>query len=201
MQSTVSLRRRGRQSSFLWLPHFYCSVPVTTSQSNCSTSVGALHHLCTTGRYSTVVFQTRDYAHCDLPKHTVLAMFSWNHHESHFWNVGCFWYVCVRGTGAISERAWSQIQLWFHFKWEIFAVKFPDPRSGSKWRDPCVICKKRLLSNRICNASLCRLFIPFSTACTGVFNISLACGAQIICLTYMWLTNIHFILFPLMFLR
>lgn len=29
-------------------------------------------------RHWEVVFQTRDYAHCDLPKHTVLAIFSWN---------------------------------------------------------------------------------------------------------------------------
>lgn len=27
-------------------------------------------------RHWEVVFQTRDYAHCDLPKHTVLAIFS-----------------------------------------------------------------------------------------------------------------------------
>lgn len=35
-------------------------------------------------RHREVVFQTRDYAHCDLPKHTVLAIFSWKSHESHF---------------------------------------------------------------------------------------------------------------------
>lgn len=68
---------------FFWLSHFYSSISVLSH----SKSERLMHLDCWRRRFFfffillfahhwEVVFQTRDYAHCDLPKHTVLAIFS-----------------------------------------------------------------------------------------------------------------------------
>ena len=63
---------------------------------------GALYYLCATGR---VVFHTQDYAHCDLVKRTVLAIFSRNRMKATLKNVRMLSDAPVSGERAPYLRA------------------------------------------------------------------------------------------------
>lgn len=80
MADIQSQRQRRRQSSFCGCHIFFWVFSLSHNKSErLKPSVcrrqRVLYYLWATGRY---VFQTQDYANCDLPKHTVLAIFSWN---------------------------------------------------------------------------------------------------------------------------
>lgn len=125
---------------FLWLSHFYCSI----SQSQQIRATEAFHLLETVGsllfvRRWEVVFQTQDYAHCDLSKHNVLAIFSWNRMKATLKRRMLLIRLCQGNRRHIWERVISD---------SIMVPKIPDCRAlkwkGSNSRDLCVICKKEL---------------------------------------------------------